>query len=177
MPWIKGIANREDETMHGEVLCDYCNEERFEVKGISVYADVKFVCETCDNKHRVMFNRWDMSQIKAREMDVTKIQSDMSMFHSVVACSGGCDKIIDKPGQGNWICDECASKGGGGVRIIEQLLAYANELRNNIADLEKKLRNNTTQNACGYCHDEGIIDGMNRVLYGLEKVIEEVNNE
>lgn len=34
------------------------------------------------------------------------------MFHDVVACSGGCDKVIDGPGQGEWICIECQEKQG-----------------------------------------------------------------
>lgn len=30
------------------------------------------------------------------------------MFHDVIGCSGGCDKIRDGGGTERWICDECA---------------------------------------------------------------------
>jgi hypothetical protein len=32
------------------------------------------------------------------------------MFHDVVACSGGCMKVIDGPGQEAWICNDCKDK-------------------------------------------------------------------
>lgn len=32
------------------------------------------------------------------------------MFHDVVACSGGCGRVLDAPGQGEWICMNCEEK-------------------------------------------------------------------
>lgn len=37
------------------------------------------------------------------------------MFHDVVACSGGCGKVIDKPGQEQWICTDCAEENTANV--------------------------------------------------------------
>lgn len=55
--------------------------------------------------------------------------------------------------------------------MYDDLSAYINELKEKIEGFEQKQKGNTTQNICGYCHDEGVIDGMNRVLRDIEKLL------